>query len=238
MGDFFAALFAKQREEDPEGFGYVRAWHSPYYRARETTGYLLQRFLRYFDDPSSFVSYQEEDFLFEQKGGYLDGLSKEEIERLFPMAAKDHKKHCQSNAKSYSMCINGESPMQTAIRVRQFFPTILRDYNERNIRHVIVVCHGVTLRAFLMAWMRYSPEVMDAEKTPGNCWVRHIEGSSLTGYLDHGYIYGDGAPLNDLSATQRQLENAKDIFMLKPQRPNAIIPKGVKCFDPFAREEP
>ncbi|MDD4616068.1 MAG: phosphoglycerate mutase family protein [Alphaproteobacteria bacterium] len=238
VGDFFARLFAEQRANDPEGFGSVRVWHSPYYRARQTAYYLLQSFPRHIDNPSSFVSYREEPFLFEQKGGYLDGCTDEEIAKLFPEAAKDHEKHCKYNGRTYSPCLNGESRMETAIRTKLFFQKVLSDYRERNIRHVVVVCHGVTARAFTLGWMHYSPEWMDAEKNPSNCWVRHIEGTPKTGYIDHGYIYGEGAPLNDVMATQRQLDNAQDIFMLKPQRPNAIIPKGVKCFDPFARRQP
>ncbi len=32
----------------------------------------------------------------------------------------------------------------------------------------------VTVRAFTMGWMRYSPEWLDTERNPGNCWIRHI----------------------------------------------------------------
>jgi broad specificity phosphatase PhoE len=39
---------------------------------------------------------------------------------------------------------------------------------------VIVVSHGVTVRAFTMGWMRYSPEWLDIERNPGNCWIPHI----------------------------------------------------------------
>jgi hypothetical protein len=48
------------------------------------------------------------------------------------------------------------------------------DYRTHDIRHVIVVSHGVTVRAFTMGWMRYSPEWLDTERNPGNCWIPHI----------------------------------------------------------------
>ena len=49
---------------------------------------------------------------------------------------------------------------------------------------VIVVCHGVTLRAFIMSWLRLTPEWFEAEQNPGNCSIRLLSENE-----DHGYIY-------------------------------------------------
>ena len=86
--------------------------------------------------------------------------------------------------------------------------------------------------------MRYMPEWLDAEKNPGNCWIRHIHGNRDIAYTDEGYIYGEGATLYNRNATQLQLENPEAIYMLKPGRPNGMVPKGVKPLDPFAPRGP
>ena len=52
------------------------------------------------------------------------------------------------------------------------------------IHDIVVICHGVTLRAFVMMWCHLSPEWFEAEPNPGNCAVRLIEGGR-----DHGYLF-------------------------------------------------
>ncbi len=174
----------------------------------------------------------------EQKAGLFDGLDNDSFGELHPYAARDYDKHARYNGRSYAISPQGESRMDVVIRVKHLFGTIVDDYRAQNVRNVIVVNHGVTLRAFAMAWMRYSPEWLDAEKNPGNCWIRHIHGSRTSGYVDEGYIHGHRAPFGDPLATQRQLERVEDILMLVPNRPNTIVPPGVRVIDPFAKNEP
>jgi hypothetical protein len=121
--------------------------------------------------------------------------------------------------------------------VKHFFGTILDDLYKHDIRHVIVINHGVTVRAMTMGWMRYAPEWLDAEQNPGNCWIRHIHGTRRQGYVDAGYIHGEGATIGNMMATQRQLTGAEDIYLLKPGRPNGIVPLGVTANDPFLRSD-
>ena len=151
----------------------------------------------------------------------------------FPNEAEDYAKHLKYNGRAYAHTPMGESRIDIVVRVKHFFGTILDDLRRHDIRHAVVVNHGVTVRAMAMGWMRYPPEWLDAEMNPGNCWIRHIHGSNRTGYVDDGYIFGDDAPLRDVMATQKQLENAEAIYMLKPWRPNAIVPRGVRVVDPF-----
>ena len=237
-GVFLADHLDRQRTLNPDDFGKVRVWHSPYYRARETAAHMLAPLGQKFDhDPQTgILSYRQDPFLFEQKAGLFDGLKDEDYETTFPEAAQDYAKHARYNGRSYAKSPNGESRIDIVIRVKHFFGTILDDFKKHDIRHVVVINHGVTVRAMAMGWMRYEPEWLEAEKNPGNCWIRHIHGTRSNGYVDEGYIHGHKAPIRDVMATQRQLDNAEDIYMLKPQRPNGIVPPGVVVVDPFAKD--
>jgi broad specificity phosphatase PhoE len=235
-GRFLAAHLQERRQTSSDSFGKVRVWYSPYYRARETALHILRPLAQAVDPSSGMLSYREDPFLFEQKAGLFDGLSDEEYESAFPKEASDYAKHVYYNGRAYAISPMGESRIDIAIRVKHFFGTILSDLHRHDIRHVIVINHGVTVRAFTMGWMRYPPEWLDAEKNPGNCWIRHIYGSGAAGYIDAGYIHGQNAPLGDRMATQKQLERADEIYMLRPQRANGIVPPGVTPLDPFAKE--
>ena len=233
-GAFLAGHLHDGYEQDQEAFGKVRLWHSPYYRARATAAHILAPMGKAFAAAPGVLSYREDPFLFEQRAGLLDGLSDEEYMARYPNEAEDFAKNVRFNGRAYAHTPMGESRIDIVIRVKHFFGTILDDLRRHRIRHAVVVNHGVTVRAMTMGWMRYPPEWLDAEKNPGNCWIRHIHGSSETGYVDEGYIFGDGAPLHDVMATQKTLENPELIYMLKPGRANAIVPRGVIVVDPFA----
>ena len=78
----------------------------------------------------------------------------------------------------------GESRFDVANRVHESFGTFHRDNERHNIDTLIVVCHGVTLRAFVMQWLHLTPEWFDDEPNPGNCDIRLIKDGK-----DEGYIY-------------------------------------------------
>jgi broad specificity phosphatase PhoE len=181
------------------------------------------------------LSYREDPFLFEQKAGLFDGLTDDEYMRRFPHESDDYAKHLKYNGRAYARTPMGESRIDIVIRVKHFFGTILDDLRRHAIRHAVVINHGVTVRAMTMGWMRYPPEWLDAENNPGNCWIRHIYGSSQAGYVDEGYIYGEEAPLRDVMATQKRLDKPEAIYLLKPGRPNSIVPRGVIVVDPFVQ---
>ena len=46
----------------------------------------------------------------------------------------------------------GESRFDVAIRVHEAFGTFHRDAERNGVRNIIIICHGVTLRAFVMMW--------------------------------------------------------------------------------------
>jgi len=77
----------------------------------------------------------------------------------------------------------GESRFDVACRVHQAFGTFHRDNDKHGIDTIVVVCHGVTLRAFVMMWCHHSPEWFDAEPNPKNGAVRLIDNGEDLGYL-------------------------------------------------------
>lgn len=235
-GEFLTAHLRERRvTEGNEAFGKIHVWYSPYYRTRNTAFCMLHELGKRFDhDPETgILSYQENPFLIEQKAGLFDGHHEHSFDAVHSGAAKDYRKHIKFNGRSYAIMPNGESRLDVAVRLKDDCRTILDDYRKKDIRNVIIVTHGVTLRAFVMAWMDYPIEWLDAEKNPGNCWIRRISGTPKTEFRDHGYIFGEDAPLNDPSATQRELKGADEIYMLTPHRSDIVIPKGVKPVNPF-----
>ena len=237
-GSFLAKRLRKEYDADPEGFGSIRVWHSPYYRTRQTAFGILYELGQRFDPQSGIITYREEPFLNEQKAGLFDGLTDEEFEKEFPKEADNYNRHKRHCGRIWGTAPLGETRMDVVIRVKQHFRTVVEDYIGRNIRHVVIVSHGVTSRAYTMGWMRYVPEWLDSEINPQNCAIRYIFGQRKTGYTDEGYIYGSKMPLRNPMATQRQREGAENVFMLAPQRPNAIVPPGVQVIDPFKQRCP
>lgn len=232
-GAFLADHLFSVQQKNPDHFGAIRVWNSPYYRTRQTACGILYAMGQKFDPESGIITYREEPFLIEQKAGLFDGMTDEEFEETYPQEAKNYSRHKKHLGRIYGCAPLGESRMDVVIRVKHHFRNVVEDYKTKSIRHAVIVCHGLTTRAYEMGWMRYPPEWLDSEKNPGNCWIRHIYGNREQGYVDEGYIYGEGAPLRDPMATQRKTEGCEQVIMLKPQRPNAIVPPGVTVIDPF-----
>jgi broad specificity phosphatase PhoE len=235
-GAYLARILRQQSSGEERRIAPTRVWYSPYYRARETAGHILRQLFAVGAAPGE-LSHREEPFLIEQKAGIFDGLDEAEFSELHPDASRDYDKHVRYNGRVYAISPMGESRLDVVIRCKHFFGTLIDDFRTHGVRNVVVVSHGVTLRAFVMAWMRYSPEWFDAERNPGNCWIRHLHGARRTGYVDEGYIFGENAPLRDPAATQRELPGAGEIFMLQPDRRGAVLPKGVSPFNPFDEQQ-
>lgn len=232
-GEFLAERLYAEYKDSPRRFGSVRVWFSPYYRTRQTACEIIHALGQKFGNAAERIAYREDPFLTEQKAGLFDGLTDEQFKELHPKEAENYERHKNFLGRIYGKAPLGETRLEVAIRVKHHFRTVLEDYTSRNIRHVIIVSHGVTVRAYEMGWMRYAPEWLDSEKNPGNCWIRYIHGRRAKGYTDEGYIHGEDAPFNDPGATQRLTDGAEQVFMLKPQRPNTIVSPGITVIDPF-----
>ena len=155
-----------------------RLWTSPYLRTRQTADDFEKGATDIILDRREHVN------LCEQQFGLFDGLEDEDLKVKFPLEFAHYKKCEEHHGKFWAPMPLGESRYDVAIRVHQAFGTFHRDCDRHGVENIIVVCHGVTLRAFVMQWLHLTPEWFDEEPNPGNCWIRLIED-----HEDRGYIY-------------------------------------------------
>lgn len=162
----------------------ARLWNSPYRRARNTATIIGKIIEHQVKDT------KEDVLLCEQQFGLFDGMKKEEQVSEFPEESKCFEKQKASHGKFWARHPMGESPFDTAVRIRMFFGTLKSD-EENGITDHIIVCHGAVLKLFTMMWMHHKYEWFHFEKSPGNCAIRLIDNNTQSGgYIDRGYIFG------------------------------------------------
>lgn len=154
-------------------------WTSPYTRTRQTTEGILKHL------PGFTV--KEHINLVEQQFGLFDGLSDEELAEKYPKEYAHYDKCEKFEGKFWARMPLGESRFDVAVRVHQFFGTMMRDYDRHHIENIIIVSHGVTNRAFTMQWLHKPFEWFEKEPNPKNCSIRLIEGDK-----DYGYVHSGG----------------------------------------------
>lgn len=165
----------------------IRVWLSPYERTRQTADGIFQGFndfQQHNGNLNVYMDRRENIRLCEQQFGLFDGIPDDERSVHFPAEAAHYEKCEKQEGRFWARMPLGESRFDVANRVHESFGTFHRDSERHNIDTIIVVCHGVTLRAFVMQWLHLTPEWFDAEPNPGNCDIRLIDGGR-----DEGYIY-------------------------------------------------
>ncbi len=178
-GEFLRDYFGTLPRD--ESYSAVRMWTSPYRRTRETADAIESTL-----GGSISLDRREHINLCEQQFGLFDGIPDEELPIRFPNEFAHYQKCVDHEGKFWARVPLGESRFDVAVRVRETFGTFLRDAERRQYKNIIVICHGVTLRAFVMQWLHLTPEWFEAESTPGNCWIRLVDDGG-----DQGYIYKD-----------------------------------------------
>jgi 2,3-bisphosphoglycerate-dependent phosphoglycerate mutase len=156
---------------------HIRLWASPYLRTRQTADELERELEPWIKDR------REHPLLCEQQFGLFDGLSDEELIERYPHEHAHYKKCEDHGGRFWARMPLGESRFDVACRVHQAFGTFHRDNDKHGISSIIVVCHGVTMRAFVMMWCHLSPEWFDTEPNPKNGAVRLISSGVDMGYL-------------------------------------------------------
>jgi broad specificity phosphatase PhoE len=130
----------------------VAFYCSPFFRTRQT--YLEIR--NYFD----YSTYKEDPRLREQEWGHLRDMT----------IAEKIEDERDSYGHFYYRLPDGESCADVYDRVSDFLQTLHRDFqNEWFSGNVIIVCHGMTLRLFLMRWFHYDVEKFEMMSNPKNC---------------------------------------------------------------------
>ena len=195
-GEFLGAWF--QRLEDaPIGTGTLRPrlWTSPYLRTRQTSDGIEQGIDKLpssiatprHESVSRILDRREDIALCEQQFGLFDGIPDEDLPLRYPDAHAHYRKQEEFEGRFWARMPMGESRFDVAMRVHQAFGTWQRDAEKHDIDHLIVVSHGVTIRAILMRWLHLPFEWFETERNPKNCSVRLIEDNE-----DRGYIYTGG----------------------------------------------
>jgi broad specificity phosphatase PhoE len=167
-----AALAGQRLEKELEqkGRGDPMVWTSPYVRCRQTAAAIAERI-------QSPV--RESVLIREQEYGLFDGLTDEQCVERYPEWIDRQRRLTAVMGKFYFRYPGGESRADVAQRVHQFFGTLHRD----PYAPVIVVCHGVTIRAFLMMWLHLSVEWFEKEPNPDNAAIRVIHCGQDGGFL-------------------------------------------------------
>jgi 2,3-bisphosphoglycerate-dependent phosphoglycerate mutase len=159
----------------------VRLWVSPYRRTRETAGAIAAEAGRWIHDTREHI------LLCEQQFGLFDGVPDEDLPVRFPDEWAHYDRCCRFEGKFWARMPLGESRFDVCQRVHQAFGTFHRDAAVHGLGDLIVICHGVTLRAFVMMWCHLSPEWFEAEPNPDNCAIRLIDRGVDRGYLFPGF---------------------------------------------------
>lgn len=165
----------------------IRLWTSPYKRTRQTAdGIIKSTGEGFFKDRYEDISLREQQF------GLFDGYDEEELAEKFPLEHAHYKKCEEFSGRFYASMPLGESRCQVAERVKPFFGTLVRDAESKDIQTVVIVSHGVTMRAFTMQWLHLTPEWFEASKNPKNASIYLLERDENGRNQDKGCIYEDG----------------------------------------------
>ena len=152
-------------------------WISPYMRTRQTAGII---------NNSLKIDKMKEDItLIEQQYGLFSDKDIETIKRMYPASFLFYDNYYQNEGKFYAKLPQGESPLDVALRTKQFLNTIYRD--KENV--LFIVTHGTTMKTIVMNFFHYSPEWFSNELTPGNCAIRLIDTDGEV--PTEKYIYND-----------------------------------------------
>ncbi|KKN43539.1 hypothetical protein LCGC14_0701860 [marine sediment metagenome] len=163
----------------------ARLWYSPYQRTKKTKDGILTALKR--DNMTFKFGCLEHPLLVEQQFGLFDGLSDDELKEQYPNEHAHYNKHQKFEGRFWARMPLGESRFDVAQRVHQVFGTFHRDADRHGIETLVVVSHGVTIRAFIMMWLHRTVEWFEKEPNPKNCSIRLIDNRQDCGYVINGY---------------------------------------------------
>lgn len=169
--------------DSKEGYRFVRFWNSPYLRAWQTSQIIQQKLIELKAERCIEWDSRENINLVEQQFGLFDGIPDEELAKRFPAESAYYNKCEKHQGKFWARMPLGESRFDVAVRVHAAFGTFHRDAERHGIKDIIVVSHGVTIRAFVMQWLHKSVQWFEEEPNPKNCSIRLIDDGKDCGYL-------------------------------------------------------
>mmetsp|Transcript_20880 Transcript_20880/g.51186 ORF Transcript_20880/g.51186 Transcript_20880/m.51186 type:complete len:390 (+) Transcript_20880:353-1522(+) len=185
--------------ETPDQMGHCRMWVSPFKRTRQTAQGIL-------DVAGDWVNdVRESPFLVEQDWGLFEGSGMQDAPLHYPDEWQRLQRLRDHQGKFWARMPMGESCFDVCTRVSSLFGTITRDrltkvnVGREVVDNIIVVSHGVTIRAFVTMWCHYSPEWFEVNDNPPNCSVLYVEDNAVKRYVFAGYDQKGGSlSLDDL----------------------------------------
>jgi broad specificity phosphatase PhoE len=140
-----------------------------------------------FGHDSSRVRRRESFLLREQEFGDWDSLSDEEAARELPRSFRKRKLLTDNLGKFYFRYPNGESRADVVQRMIAFIGKMHRsDYPDH-----LVFLHGVTQRAFRMAWLNRDVDWFEDEPNPMNASILEIRRDASGRWNDRYLPEGD-----------------------------------------------
>jgi len=176
-GEFLSKYFKEKSLNKDK----TRIWVSPYLRTRHTAELINEHL--------GIKEVFEDITLIEQRYGLFSSNPIEECKRRFPDQWEYYDLAYQNGGKFFAKLPQGESPFDVVLRIKQFYATLGRDNLEYD-SNLIIVTHGTTLRALIMALFHLPPEWYDEQGVPTNCAIRHIYRDKNNKSHDKGYIFG------------------------------------------------
>lgn len=143
-------------------------WSSTYLRCRQTEAQVTGAL---FGAEGDLLRRRVSFLLREQEFGDWDGLEDEECARVYPDHWAKRQRLVDALGRFYFRYPNGESRADVVQRVGTFLGKIHRS----RYRNHLVFLHGVTQRAFRMAWFDRLPEWFETESNPTTASVLLIE---------------------------------------------------------------
>jgi 2,3-bisphosphoglycerate-dependent phosphoglycerate mutase len=182
-GEWLGRYFLEHNTQDTK----TRLWVSPYARTRQTADQVIRGVQTVAAAAGSEHAHKfgfdrrEHINLVEQQFGLFDGVPEDELAIQFPRESAHYDKQVEFEGRFWARMPLGESRFDVAVRVHQAFGTFQRDYDKNGIDQLVIVSHGVTLRALLMQWLHHSYEWFEREKNPPNASIRIVDGKTDMG---------------------------------------------------------
>jgi 2,3-bisphosphoglycerate-dependent phosphoglycerate mutase len=182
-GEWLGRYFLEHNTPDTK----TRFWVSPYARTRQTADEVIRGVEAVAstagDEHRHMLEFDRREHinLVEQQFGLFDGIPEEQLAEAFPRESAHYNKQLEFEGKFWARMPMGESRFDVAVRVHQAFGTFHRDHDKKGINQLVIVSHGVTIRAFQMQWLHRSYEWFEREKNPENASIHMIHGQTDLG---------------------------------------------------------
>ena len=146
----------------------VCSWRSPYLRCVQTEEIVMRRAL---GDAFEQILRRDSFLLREQEFGDWDGLDEAQMQALDPVKYARRARMTDHRGRFYFRYPSGESRADVVQRMSIFLGKLHRT----RFKHHVIFLHGVTQRAFRMAWFNGSSEWFETEPNPPNASVLVLE---------------------------------------------------------------